>query len=97
MMTNNGVRVCLAIGSLIIAAGMIAGFYFVQIPADNMRLVDTALGFAAGFVTMAFGFYFGATPQTRNGEHDNGESNKSRSSVDDRSKETSESSRDSGP
>lgn len=95
-MTNNGVRVCLAIGSLLISAGMIAGFYFVEIPADNMRLVDTALGFAAGFVTTTFGFYFGATPQTRNGESEDGNSNKSRSSVDGRSKETSKSSRDSG-
>lgn len=76
-MTNNGVRVCLAIGSLIIAAGMIAGFYFVKIPADNMRLVDTALGFAAGFVTTSFGYYFGATPQTRKGDIDHDKSNES--------------------
>jgi len=74
-MTNNRIRVYLAIGSLIIAAGMITGFYFVQIPADNLRLIDTALGFAAGFVTTTFGFYFGATPQTRNGDKDNDEPN----------------------
>lgn len=76
-MTNNGIRVCLAIGSLTIAAGMIAGFYFVKIPADNMRLVDTALGFAAGFVTTSFGFYFGATPKTSNGDIDHDKSNES--------------------
>lgn len=74
-MTNNSIRVYLAIGSLIIAAGMITGFYFVQIPAGNLRLIDTALGFAAGFVTTTFGFYFGATPQTRNGDKDNDEPN----------------------
>lgn len=74
-MTNNNIRVYLAIGSLIIAAGMITGFYFVQIPAENLRLIDTALGFAAGFVTTTFGFYFGATPQTRNGDKDNDEPN----------------------
>lgn len=74
-MTNDSIRVYLAIGSLIIAASMITGFYFVQIPADNLRLIDTALGFAAGFVTTTFGFYFGATPQTRNGDKDNDESN----------------------
>ena len=91
-MSNNTVRVYLAIGSLLIAAGMIAGFYFVEIPADNMRLIDTALGFAAGFVTTTFGFYFGATPQTRIGESEDGSSNKPRSDVDDRSEETSESS-----
>ena len=82
---NGRIRVYLAIGSLLIAAGMIAGFYFVEIPADNMRLVDTALGFAAGFVTTTFGFYFGATPQTRNGEPEDDSSNKSRSGMDDRS------------
>lgn len=74
-MTNNSIRVYLAIGSLIIAAGMITGFYFVQIPPDNLRLIDTALGFAAGFVTTTFGFYFGATPQTHNGDKDNDEPN----------------------
>ena len=82
---SDNIRVYLAIGSLFIAAGMIAGFYFIEIPSDNLRLIDTALGFAAGFVTTTFGFYFGATPQTRNGESDNGGSNKSRSDMDDRS------------
>ena len=82
---NDNIRVYLAIGSLLIAAGMIAGFYFIEIPSDNLRLIDTALGFAAGFVTTTFGFYFGATPQTRNGEPEDGSSNKSGSDLDDRS------------
>lgn len=82
---NDNVRVYLAIGSLLIAAGMIVGFYFIEIPSDNLRLIDTALGFAAGFVTTTFGFYFGATPQTRNGESQDGSSNKPGSDLDDRS------------
>lgn len=82
---SDNIRVYLAIGSLLIAAGMIAGFYFIEIPSDNLRLIDTALGFAAGFVTTTFGFYFGATPQTRNGESQDGSSNKPRSDLDDRS------------
>lgn len=76
---NDNVRVYLSIGSLLIVAGMITGFFFVDPPKENLRLLDTSLGFAAGFVSASFGYYFGATflPQTRNGESEDGSSNKS--------------------
>ena len=81
---NDNVRVYLSIGSLLIVAGMITGFFFVDPPKENLRLLDTSLGFAAGFVSASFGYYFGATflPQTRNGESEDDSSNKSRSSLD---------------
>lgn len=76
-MSHSNVRVYLSIGSLLIAAGMITGFYFVEIPTENMRLLDTALGFAAGFVTTSFGYYFGASSQSKTGEQSNDKSNES--------------------
>ena len=74
---NDNVRVYLSIGSLLIVAGMITGFFFVDPPKENLRLLDTSLGFAAGFVSASFGYYFGATflPQTRNGELEDDSSN----------------------
>ena len=60
-MNHNSVRFYLSIGSLIIAAIMILGFFFVKVPQDNLRLLDTALGYIAGLVSGAFGFYFGAS------------------------------------
>lgn len=74
---NDNVRVYLSIGSLLIVAGMITGFFFVDPPKENLRLLDTSLGFAAGFVSASFGYYFGATflPQTRNGESEDDSSN----------------------
>lgn len=76
---NDNVRVYLSIGSLLIVAGMITGFFFIDPPKENLRLLDTSLGFAAGFVSASFGYYFGATflPQTRNGESEDDSSNKS--------------------
>lgn len=40
---------------------MITGFFFIDPPKENLRLLDTSLGFAAGFVSASFGYYFGAT------------------------------------
>lgn len=46
---------------------MIAGFFFVDPPKENLRLLDTSLGFAAGFVSASFGYYFGASFISRKG------------------------------
>ena len=54
---NDNVRVYLSVGSLLIVAGMIAGFFFVDPPKENLRLLDTSLGFMAGFVSASFGFF----------------------------------------
>lgn len=40
---------------------MIVGLFFLTIPDDNANLVNTALGFVAGWVSSAVGFYFGTT------------------------------------
>lgn len=58
---NDNVRVYLSMGSLLIVAGMITGFFFIDPPKENLRLLDTSLGFVAGFVSASFGYYFGAT------------------------------------
>ena len=68
---NDNARVYLSVGSLLIVAGMIAGFFFVDPPKENLRLLDTSLGFMAGFVSASFGYYFGATFLS----HKKGESN----------------------
>ena len=60
-MNHNSVRFYLSVGALVIAAIMILGFFFVRVPLDNLRLLDTALGYIAGLVSGAFGFYFGAS------------------------------------
>jgi len=72
---NDNARVYLSVGSLLIVAGMIAGFFFVDPP--NLRLLDTSLGFMAGFVSASFGYYFGATFLSRKGVETNDPSNES--------------------
>ena len=57
---GDNTRVYLSIGSLLIVACMIAGFFFVNPPKENLRMLDTALGFVAGFVSASFGYYFGS-------------------------------------
>lgn len=61
LVNHNTVRFFLSLGVLIIAAIMILGFFFIKVPQDNLRLLDTALGYVAGLVSGAFGFYFGAS------------------------------------
>ena len=72
---NDNVRVYLSVGSLVIVAGMIAGFFFIDPPKENLRLLDTSLGFVAGFVSASFGYYFGATFLSRKGVETNDPSN----------------------
>ena len=79
---NDNVRVYLSIGSLLIVAGMITGFFFIDPPKENLRLLDTSLGFAAGFVSASFGYYFGATFISRKEIDPNESTDKSRSSLD---------------
>ena len=74
---DNNVRVYLSVGSLLIVAGMIAGFFLIDPPKENLRLLDTSLGFAAGFVSASFGYYFGASFSPRKEvNNDDDESNK---------------------
>ena len=73
---NDNARVYLSVGSLLIVAGMIAGFFFVDPPKENLRLLDTSLGFMAGFVSASFGYYFGATFISRKEVNNDDESNK---------------------
>lgn len=35
--------------------------FFVDMPRENSNLINTALGFIAGAMTTASGFYFGST------------------------------------
>ena len=73
---NDNARVYLSVGSLLIVACMIAGFFFVDPPKENLRLLDTSLGFMAGFVSASFGYYFGATFISRKEVNNDDESNK---------------------
>lgn len=54
---------------------MITGFFFIDPPKENLRLLDTSLGFVAGFVSASFGYYFGATFISRKGVETNDPSN----------------------
>lgn len=47
---------------------MIVGLFFLTIPSDNANLINIALGFVAGWVSSAVGFYFGSTEKTKQQE-----------------------------
>lgn len=52
---------------------LILALFFVDMPRENSNLINTALGFIAGAMTTACGFYFGSSEQ----EKKRGEGNES--------------------
>lgn len=50
---------------------MILGLFFLKIPDDNANLINTALGFVAGWVSSSTGYYFVKTSKNeQKGETD---------------------------
>ena len=44
---------------------LVIALFFVEIPRENSNLINTALGFIAGAMTTACGFYFGSSEQEK--------------------------------
>lgn len=44
---------------------LILALFFVDMPRENSNLINTALGFIAGAMTTACGFYFGSSEQEK--------------------------------
>lgn len=61
MLSAEKTKSYIAFGLLGVLFFMIAGFFFVEIPKDNNNHLNTALGFIAGAMTSACGYYFGAS------------------------------------
>ena len=40
---------------------LVISLFFIEMPRENSNLINTALGFVAGAMTTACGFYFGST------------------------------------
>lgn len=60
-MNSDNTRAYLAFAILIIIALLIMGLFFVDMPRENSNLVNTALGFVAGWSGAIVSFYFGAS------------------------------------
>ena len=50
---------------------LILALFFVDMPRENSNLINTALGFIAGAMTTACGFYFGSSEQEKKRGVDN--------------------------
>ncbi len=50
---------------------LILALFFVDMPRENSNLINTALGFIAGAMTTACGFYFGSSEQEKKRGGDN--------------------------
>lgn len=53
------VRAYLAFSVLTLAAALICGLFFVDIPQSSRDLITTALGFVAGWAGSVVSYYFG--------------------------------------
>lgn len=64
-MKSEHTRAWLALVVITLIALLVAGLFFVQIPAENKDLVNIALGFIAGYAASVVGYYFGDSDASR--------------------------------
>ncbi|MEB3753831.1 hypothetical protein [Acinetobacter sp. MD2(2019)] len=69
-MNNDNTRAYLAYAVLIISALLIVGLFFIEMPRENSNLINTALGFVAGWAGSIVSFYFGASDRQMNRKGD---------------------------
>lgn len=60
-MNSDNTRAYLAFSILIIITLLVVGLFFVEMPRENSNLINTALGFVAGWAGAIMSFYFGAS------------------------------------
>lgn len=65
VMKSEHTRAWLALVVIALIALLVAGLFFIQIPAENKDLVNIALGFIAGYAASVVGYYFGDSDASR--------------------------------
>ncbi|MCQ1054065.1 hypothetical protein NNO95_06780 [Acinetobacter baumannii] len=60
-MNNDNTRAYLAFSLVALMFVLIVSLFFIDMPRENSNLINTALGFIAGAMTTACGFYFGSS------------------------------------
>lgn len=58
---SENTRAYLSFAVLFIVTLLMVGLFFIEMPEDNSNLVNTALGFIAGWAGAIFSFYFGSS------------------------------------
>ena len=56
--SGNNTRAHLAYGVLTLASLIIIGLFFIEMPQSNRDLLNTALGFVAGWASAVVSYYF---------------------------------------
>ena len=59
--SGNNTRSNLAYGVLTLASLIIVGLFFIEMPQSNRDLLNTALGFVAGWASAVVSYYFAST------------------------------------
>ena len=60
-MSNDQTRAIIAFSLIGLMFVLVIALFFVDMPRENSNLINTALGFIAGAMTTACGFYFGSS------------------------------------
>ena len=60
-MSNDQTRAIIAFSLIALMFVLVIALFFVDMPRENSNLINTALGFIAGAMTTACGFYFGSS------------------------------------
>ena len=60
-MKSETTRAYLAFSLVALMFVLVISLFFIEMPRENSNLINTALGFVAGAMTTASGFYFGST------------------------------------
>ncbi len=64
-MNSEQTRSYIAFSLIALMFVLVIALFFVEIPRENSNLINTALGFIAGAMTTACGFYFGSSEQEK--------------------------------
>lgn len=69
---SENTRAYLSFAVLFIVTLLVVGLFFIEMPKDNSNLINTALGFIAGWAGAIVSFYFGSSSGSngnKNGEN----------------------------
>lgn len=64
-MNSEKTRAYLAFSLVALMFVLVVALFFKDMPRENSNLINTALGFIAGAMTTACGFYFGSSDQEK--------------------------------
>lgn len=64
-MTTDQTRAYIAFSLVALMFVLVISLFFIDMPKENSSLINTALGFIAGAMTTACGFYFGSSEQEK--------------------------------